>query len=232
MVLVLLALFAVADTTLPAGAYGVWANADTVTTKHEFKGENGSETYVHTVLYRHLVLTDSTLADTIIQEDEYLGAMAYLFTTTYRVEDGRLVLEGDSITVDLDLEGDTLALSVSGIEDAQPPQRYVRASPPEMPSGLVGTWAGGVADNAGVVAGVRITFRDDGTASLSPGDDLLRFDLIGPYLLFEEPNHVTHLDGELLSMRVGHAEVDGDRLKLAGLGDDPLYMVRVPSAKR
>ncbi|MGB3543236.1 hypothetical protein [Rubrivirga sp.] len=232
MILALLALFAVADTTLPAEMYGTWANADTVSTKHEVKGENGPETYVHTVLYRHLVLTDSTLVDTVVQEDEYTGTMAYLFTTPYRVKDGRLVLEGDSITVDLDLEGDTLTLSVSGIEDEPPPQRYGRASPPEVPPELIGTWEGGVMDNAGVVAGVQIAFHDDGTATVSPDGDAIRFDMLGPYLLFEEPSHETFFDGELIAMRVGHAKVEGNRLELAGLGDDPLYMIRVSSPKR
>ncbi|MGB3543225.1 hypothetical protein [Rubrivirga sp.] len=231
MVLALLALLAVADTTLPAGAYGTWVNADTVTTKHEFNGEDGLETYVNTVLYRHLVVSDSTLADTIIQDDD-TGAMAYLFTTPYRVEDGRLVLEGDSISIDLDLEGDTLTLTVSGVEDVPPPQRYVRAAPPEVPPELIGTWEGGVVDDAGVVAGVRIAFHDDGTATVSPDGDTIRFDMVGPYLLLEEPSHEAYFDEEMIAMRVGHAKVDGDRLELAGLGDDPLYMVRVPSPKR
>ena len=230
MVFALLALFAVADTTLPAGAYGTWVNADTVTTKHEFKGPEGFETFTSTVLYQQLVVTDSTLVDTVVQEDELTDAAAYLFTTPYRVEDGRLVLEGDSVVVDIVLEDDTLTLLASGSEEDVPPQRFVRASAPTVPPDLIGTWEGGVMDNAGVVVGIRLTFRD-GTATGLTGSEAIRFDMLGPFLVFDEPRHGSYHNEEMVVMRVGHAKVSGDRLQLTGLGDEPLYMVRV-SPKR
>ena len=219
------------DTTLPAGVYGTWVNADTVVTKHEFDGPDGPEVFVQTVLYRHLVLTDSTLEDITVQEDEDWGATAYLFATPYGVEDGRLVLEGDSITVDLVLEADTLTLSVARDKNAPPPQRYVRAEPSTVPEELVGSWVGGSADGAGIVAEIRFTFREDGSMVTPLNQGSLRYQVIGPYFLLEDPNRPPFDDRSLI-LRVGQVEVRDDRLYLKGLEDDALIMSRVSDRDR
>ncbi len=229
--LALLALFAVADTTPPDDIYGTWVNADTVTTSVEAMGADGPEVYTYTVLYDYLEVTDSTIVRTTVQEGSESDMTAYAHTDRYHVKDDLIVLEGDSIRLRLDLVGDTLMVNPVGATADVTPASYVRGPSPAVPPDLVGSWFGRVADRAGIAVDFRITFRPNGTMTFD--GDVLRFKVAGPYFLLEDEGGLTFYEGKLIAMKVGRAEVDGDRLRLTGVsGDGDLAMIRMPSDRR
>ncbi|MGB3543237.1 hypothetical protein [Rubrivirga sp.] len=225
LIFALLALFACADTTQPAGIQGTWVNGDPVTTEVEVNGPDGPEVLTTTVLYRQVEITDSTLVDTFVHESSTSGPTAYVFTRPYRLEDGLLALEGDAVRFEVDLEDDTLTVRQVGMPDGAPPTSYVRGS--GVSPDLVGSWVSRVTDRAGIVVGIRIIVHPDGTVTESPDGDVA-FTVLGPYLLTENRRDRVYAEGEIVTRRARRIEVDGDRLRIPEPDGDDLSMVREP----